>query len=55
MHKGEFYVILPKYANTIKCTVEMFKKKSARYRLKPRTVSFQGREDDVTRKPLLKI
>ena len=26
----------------------MFKKKSARYRTKPRTVFFQGREDDAT-------
>ena len=48
MHKGEFYAILPKDAQNIKCTVEVFKKKSARPKSKPRTVSFQGREDDVT-------
>ena len=48
MHKDEFYAIFPKDAKNIKCTVEVFKKKSARYRLKPRMVSFQGRKDDVT-------
>ena len=48
MHKDEFYAILPKDANTIKCTVEVFKKKLAKYRSNPRTVLFQGREDDVT-------
>ena len=47
MHKGEFYAFLPKDAKNIKCTVEVFKKKSARCRLKPRTVSLQGREDDA--------
>jgi hypothetical protein len=46
MHKGEFYTLLPKDAKDIKCTVEVFKKKSARRRSKPRTVSLQGREDD---------
>jgi hypothetical protein len=46
MHKGEFYTLLPKDAKDIKCTVEVFKTKSARRRLKPRTVSLQGREDD---------
>jgi hypothetical protein len=46
MHKGEFYTLLPKDANDIKCTVEVFKTKSARHRSKPRTVSFEGREDD---------
>lgn len=30
MHKGEFYAILPKTEKDIKCTVEVFKKKSAR-------------------------
>lgn len=48
MHKGEFYAILPKDAKVVSCTIEVFKKKSARYRLKPRMVSVQGREDDVT-------
>jgi hypothetical protein len=46
MHKGEFYTLLPKDAKDIKCTVEVFKNKSARSRSKPRTVSLQGREDD---------
>jgi hypothetical protein len=46
MHKGEFYTLLPKDAKDIKCTVEVFKTKSARRRSKPRTVSFEGREDD---------
>jgi hypothetical protein len=46
MHKGEFYTLLPKDAKDIMCTVEVFKKKSARCRSKPRTVSLQGREDD---------
>ena len=48
MHKGEFYAILPKDAKNITCTVEVFKQKSARYRSKPRMVSFQGTKDDVT-------
>jgi hypothetical protein len=47
MHKGEFHTFLPKDAKEIKCTIEVFKKKSARRRSKPRTVSLQGREDDV--------
>ena len=47
LHKGEFSTILPKDAKNIKCTVEVFKKKSAKYRTKPRRDSFQGREDDV--------
>jgi hypothetical protein len=47
MHKGEFYTLLPKDAEDIKCTIEVFKTKSARHRLKPRTVSLQGREDDA--------
>jgi hypothetical protein len=47
MHKGEFYALLPKDAKDINCTVEVFKKKSARCRSKPRTVSFEGREDDA--------
>jgi hypothetical protein len=47
MHKGEFYALFPKDAKDIKCTVEVFKKKSARYRPKPREVSFQGREDNA--------
>jgi hypothetical protein len=46
MHKGELYTLLPKVAKDIKCTVEVFKKKSARRRSKPRTVSLEGREDD---------
>jgi hypothetical protein len=46
MHKGEFYTLLPKDAKDIKCTIEVFKKKSRRRRSKPRTVSLQGREDD---------
>jgi hypothetical protein len=46
MHKGEFYTLLPKEGKDIKCTVEVFKKKAARCRPKPRTVSFEGREDD---------
>jgi hypothetical protein len=46
MQNGEFYNLLPKDAKDIKCTVEVFKKKSARRRSKPRTVSLQGREDD---------
>jgi hypothetical protein len=46
MHNGEFYNLLPKDAKDIKCTVEVFKKKSVRCRSKPRTVSFQGRVDD---------
>jgi hypothetical protein len=45
-NKGEFYTLLPKDAKDIKCTVEVFKKKSTRRRSKPRTVSLQGREDD---------
>ena len=47
MHKGEFYALLPKSAKDIKCTVEVFKTKSARCRSKPRTVSHQRREDDA--------
>jgi hypothetical protein len=46
MHKGEFYTLLPKEDKDINCTIEVFKKKAARRRLKPRTVSLQGREDD---------
>ena len=47
MHKGVFHAILPKDAKDIRCTIEVFKKKPERHRSKPRTVSFQGREDDV--------
>jgi hypothetical protein len=47
MHKGEFYALLPKDAKAIKCTIEVFKKKSAHRRSKPRTVLLQGREDDA--------
>jgi hypothetical protein len=46
MHKGEFCTLFPKDAKDIKCIVEVFKTKSARRRSKPRTVSFEGREDD---------
>lgn len=48
MHNGEFYAILPKDANKIKYTVDVFKKKSAKHRSKLRTVSLQEREDDAT-------
>jgi hypothetical protein len=47
MHKGEFYALLPKDAKNIQCTIEVFKKQSARRRPKPRTGSFEGREDDA--------
>jgi hypothetical protein len=47
MHKGKFYTLLPKDGKDIKCTVEVFKRKSASSRSKPRTVSIQGREDDA--------
>jgi hypothetical protein len=46
MHKGEFYALLPKDAKDIQCTIEVFKTQSTRRRSKPRTVSFEGREDD---------
>jgi hypothetical protein len=38
MHKGEFYILLPKDAKDIECIVEVFKRKSARRRSKLRTV-----------------
>jgi hypothetical protein len=47
MHKGKFYTLLLKDAKDIKCTIEVFKQKSAQLRSKPRTFSLQGRGDDV--------
>jgi hypothetical protein len=55
MHKGEFYALLPKDAKDIQCTVEVFKTQSARRRSKPRTVSFEGREDDEAKSTVTNI